>query len=179
MLVTCVFDITVQYKSTWSPTLVLTATHILINSSIVPHTFELFTDGEPQMHFKNLLMYNRYTLQNRLYSEMPSEETYLLRSEGAMERPLPFWIWTSFTWRARRWAFGKGGAPFFIRPQPRHWHWNSQSEAHNHRIYNLCFVMSPKMGGKESLSMIYCRTRYNMLTIKSYGSRFGSFFLPK
>lgn len=54
-------------------------------------------------------------------------DAYLLLSEGGIIRPCDLRMWTSFTCLASLCTLGKGGTVFFVRPQPRHWHWNSTS----------------------------------------------------
>lgn len=53
--------------------------------------------------------------------------SYLLLSEGGIMRPWDLRMCTSFTCRASLCTLGNGGTVFFVRPQPRHWHWNSTS----------------------------------------------------
>lgn len=55
--------------------------------------------------------------------------SHLLLSDGGIIRPWDLRICTSLTCLASLCTLGNGGTDFFVRPQPRHWHWYSTSLA--------------------------------------------------
>lgn len=79
-----------------------------------------------------------------------SRDTYLLLSDGGTIRPFDFRIWTSFTCRANLCTLGKGGTAFFVRPQPRHTHWNSTSER-NEKKSNVTNLWTVEFSGIQNI----------------------------
>jgi len=73
--------------------------------------------------------HTRYVYKSAVYKMMYEKKinSYLLLSEGGIMRPWDLRMCTSLTCLASLCTLGNGGTDFFVRPQPRHWHWYSTS----------------------------------------------------
>lgn len=78
-----------------------------------------------------------------MINEKKRINSYLLLSEGGIMRPCDLRICTSLTCLASLCTLGNGGTDFFVRPQPRHWHWYSTSITLIEYQFNIVLCIIP------------------------------------